>query len=578
MAEEPQDVKPPTNNTVIDVDNDAKVTNDVKQKDQERPLMEDDLTDIEQSTILVSGARQSANDEQLVVALRNIRADDCFVLEDINIVTLMFDNKDLEKEFHSRALTNQFNTKSCASARAGYTSDVLVSLLFVIIISVASFLVLPWTAPFLIVAIFAIVLLGTISIVSCARCRMADRGMISKCFYAAAPSNLLGALVISLPCAVVYSFASCSTLSSTKETDAYLLIAIATSLFHFVNFANATFILKNVLAVITACFQIIFMVIKFCDEDRKPMSASYETSTEPLVFNVSTSNDTLSNRTYFWSEGSHMYEIIVNIILLTILIISLNRSLEYENRVLFHRHTTTKRLKEDMEKEQTQVQLFLDNVIPKYIASDLEDAARKGNVYSKNHQAIGVIFAKITNFEDLYDEGFAGGMEYLRVLNELMGDFEALLAKEEFRQVEKIKTIGPCLMAASGLDTEERQKHKNPKRHMYSLMDYSISVLEVMQHFNEGMLNFDFEMSIGFNVGEVTAGVIGKQKMQYDIWGDTVNVASRMYSTGVPGKIQVTEQCMDIMKDMYDFKYRGQTFVKGKGDLNTYLLVQKKST
>ena len=83
-------------------------------------------------------------------------------------------------------------------------------------------------------------------------------------------------------------------------------------------------------------------------------------------------------------------------------------------------------------------------------------------------------------------------------------------------------------------------------------------------------------MAIGYNYGEVTAGVIGTTKLLYDIWGDTVNVSSRMYSTGVHGKIQVTEDCAKKLESMFDFEFRGKIAVKGKGDLNTYVLVGKK--
>jgi Adenylate and Guanylate cyclase catalytic domain len=120
-----------------------------------------------------------------------------------------------------------------------------------------------------------------------------------------------------------------------------------------------------------------------------------------------------------------------------------------------------------------------------------------------------------------------------------MGDFEDLFDLPDYKDIEKIKTIGSCLMAASGLNAETRSKNRDPLAHLYALMDFSCALLTKLEQFNRDMLNFKFEMEIGFNYGEVTAGVVGTTKLLYDIWGDAVNVASRMYSTGVHGRIQV---------------------------------------
>uniref|UniRef100_A0A1I8A909 adenylate cyclase n=1 Tax=Steinernema glaseri TaxID=37863 RepID=A0A1I8A909_9BILA len=95
--------------------------------------------------------------------------------------------------------------------------------------------------------------------------------------------------------------------------------------------------------------------------------------------------------------------------------------------------------------------------------------------------------------------------------------------------------------------------------------------------FNQDLLNFDFVCKLGFNVGPVTAGVIGTTKLYYDIWGDTVNIASRMYSTGVQNRIQVSQRTRDLLCDRYDFEYRDHIEVKGiDGGMDTYLLVGRK--
>ena len=132
-------------------------------------------------------------------------------------------------------------------------------------------------------------------------------------------------------------------------------------------------------------------------------------------------------------------------------------------------------------------------------------------------------------------------------------------------------------MIASGLNPETRNSNTHPHAHLFALMDFCQQLLHRLQDFNAEIFNFSFEMAIGFNCGPVTAGVIGTTKLLYDIWGDTVNVSSRMYSTGVSGHIQVTGDCAKYLEPMFDFDYRGQIFVKGKGDLPSYLLKGKKA-
>ncbi|RXM95730.1 Adenylate cyclase type 5, partial [Acipenser ruthenus] len=112
-----------------------------------------------------------------------------------------------------------------------------------------------------------------------------------------------------------------------------------------------------------------------------------------------------------------------------------------------------------------------------------------------------------------------------------------IISEDQFRQLEKIKTIGSTYMAASGLN--DSTYDKPGKTHIKALADYAMRLMDQMKYINEHSFN-NFQMKIGLNIGPVVAGVIGARKPQYDIWGNTVNVASRMDSTGVPERIQVT--------------------------------------
>ena len=167
-------------------------------------------------------------------------------------------------------------------------------------------------------------------------------------------------------------------------------------------------------------------------------------------------------------------------------------------------------------------------------------------------------------------------MQYLRVLNELISDFDEILDRPEFRNVEKIKTIGSTFMAASGMNSQIRQTNTHKYEHIHELMEFVFELQHSVQEFNRSLIEFDLILRIGFNFGDVTSGVIGTTKLYYDIWGDAVNIASRMESTGVDGKIQVNEKCMHVLSEWYTFELRGSIFVKGKDNMTTYILVGNK--
>jgi len=173
----------------------------------------------------------------------------------------------------------------------------------------------------------------------------------------------------------------------------------------------------------------------------------------------------------------------------------------------------------------------------------------------------------------MYEEQYEGGKFYARILNEFYGDIEELFLDPRFSKIEKIKTIGATFMAASGLQTDVNDQ--NPLDSVCDLVEFALAFESTMNRFNEALLNFAFELRMGLNFGPVTAGVIGTTKLFFDIWGDTVNVASRMDSTGERGHIQVPEHVAIALKDKYRFELRGEIDVKGKSRMTTYYLKPK---
>lgn len=266
----------------------------------------------------------------------------------------------------------------------------------------------------------------------------------------------------------------------------------------------------------------------------------------------------------------YQVEIYLDLVLILLLVWFLNREYEIGYRLAFYGSAVANQDKIRVQHMKNQADMLLHNIIPKHVAEQLKNTAK----YSENHPAIGIIFASIVNFNEMYDESYLGGKEYLRVLNELMGDFDELLTRKEFKCVEKIKTIGSTFMAASGLDPSHHDTENH--YHLVALMDFSLAMQTVLMEFNKDLLEFNLIMRIGFNVGDVTAGVIGTTKLYYDIWGDAVNVASRMDSTGVPGRIQVGASCLPYLERCFEFEARGSVYVKGKDNMDVFLVKAKK--
>lgn len=229
--------------------------------------------------------------------------------------------------------------------------------------------------------------------------------------------------------------------------------------------------------------------------------------------------------------------------------------------------------KEEMEELQAYNRRLLHNILPKDVAAHfLAQERRNDELYYQSCECVAVMFASISNFSEFYVELEANneGVECLRLLNEIIADFDEIISEDQFRQLEKIKTIGSTYMAASGLN--DSTYDKVGKTHIKALADFAMRLMDQMKYINEHSFN-NFQMKIGLNIGPVVAGVIGARKPQYDIWGNTVNVASRMDSTGVPERIQVTTDMYQVLTlNNYQLECRGVVKVKGKGEMTTYFL------
>ncbi|NP_001161822.1 adenylate cyclase type 1b [Danio rerio] len=255
-----------------------------------------------------------------------------------------------------------------------------------------------------------------------------------------------------------------------------------------------------------------------------------------------------------------------------------SRQLDLKLRLDFLWATQAEEERDGMEKVKLDNKRILFNLLPVHVAQHfLLSNPRNMDLYYQSYAQVGVLFASIPNFNDFYIEldGNNMGVECLRLLNEIIADFDELMDKECYKDIEKIKTIGSTYMSAVGLvPTIGTKAKKSTATHLSTIADFAIEMFDVLDEINYQSYN-DFVLRVGINVGPVVAGVIGARRPQYDIWGNTVNVASRMDSTGVPGKIQVTEDVYRLLQNNYDLMCRGNVSVKGKGQMLTYFLEGK---
>ncbi|KAL6104624.1 adcy1 [Pungitius sinensis] len=272
------------------------------------------------------------------------------------------------------------------------------------------------------------------------------------------------------------------------------------------------------------------------------------------------------------------YEPILSLLLFVSALALHSRQLDLKLRLDFLWAVQAEEDRDGMEKVKLDNRRILFNLLPAHVAQHfLLSNPRNMDLYYQSYAQVGVLFASIPNFNDFYIEldGNNMGVECLRLLNEIIADFDELMDKECYKDIEKIKTIGSTYMAAVGLvPTIGTKAKKSVYNHLSTIADYAIEMFDVLDEINYQSYN-EFVLRVGINVGPVVAGVIGARRPQYDIWGNTVNVASRMDSTGVPGKIQVTEDVYRLLNHNYDLVCRGKVSVKGKGEMLTYFLEGK---
>jgi adenylate cyclase len=209
-----------------------------------------------------------------------------------------------------------------------------------------------------------------------------------------------------------------------------------------------------------------------------------------------------------------------------------------------------------LQESQEQSERLLLNVLPLSIVQRLKQDT---SAIAEHFDEVTILFADIVGFTPL--SARIKPTELVNLLNEIFSTFDALTEKHG---LEKIKTIGDAYMVVGGLPLPKPD-------HAEVIAQMALDMQVAIAHF-QAKYDEELQIRIGINSGSVVAGVIGVKKFIYDLWGDAVNVASRMESSGLPGKIQVTEATYQRLKDKYKFEKRGQVTVKGRGEMTTYWL------
>ncbi|PZV16809.1 MAG: adenylate/guanylate cyclase domain-containing response regulator [Leptolyngbya sp.] len=231
--------------------------------------------------------------------------------------------------------------------------------------------------------------------------------------------------------------------------------------------------------------------------------------------------------------------------------------LQAQNQQLQQEMQEREQAQQALRQEQQKSEQLLLNILPRAVVDKLKQL--EGSL-AERFDNVTILFADIVNFTPLAAQ--ISPLELVNWLNQIFSAFDRLA---EQYQLEKIKTIGDAYMVVGGLPLPRED-------HAEAVMEMALAMQEAATRIvrKDGQ---EFQLRIGINTGQVVAGVIGIKKFSYDLWGDAVNIASRMESQGAPGKIQITEATYERLKHRYAFEDVGQVMVKGHGYLTTYQYV-----
>jgi class 3 adenylate cyclase len=203
---------------------------------------------------------------------------------------------------------------------------------------------------------------------------------------------------------------------------------------------------------------------------------------------------------------------------------------------------------------------LLLNILPAEVAKELQV---NGQATPRNFESVSVMFTDFKSFTVIADK--MSPQDLVEELNTCFKAFDHIIGKYN---LEKIKTIGDAYMCAGGIPSPD-------DRHAHNMVKASLEIQEYIKQNNKRKVEEGkeaWDLRLGLHVGPIVAGVVGKKKYAYDIWGSTVNVASRMESNGEPGRVNISAATYELIKDEFECSYRGKIYAKNVGEIDMYFV------
>ena len=233
--------------------------------------------------------------------------------------------------------------------------------------------------------------------------------------------------------------------------------------------------------------------------------------------------------------------------------------------IIYRNYLQKVKVNKILDKQKDQIENLLLNILPKEVASELQIS---GKSKPRHFEEVSVLFTDFKGFTSIADK--LSPEEVVHELNECFMAFDSIMEKYN---LEKIKTIGDAYMCAGNIPSPDRD-------HVYKIIKAASEIQSFIEKLNNHLAEKGleaWEIRIGVHVGPVLAGVVGKKKYAYDIWGRTVNIASRMESNGIPGRVNISADTYEIVKGKFECTHRGKIYAKNLGDLDMYLVEYEKT-
>jgi len=233
--------------------------------------------------------------------------------------------------------------------------------------------------------------------------------------------------------------------------------------------------------------------------------------------------------------------------------------------IIYRNSLHKSRINKVLDKQKLQIEHLLLNILPKEVAYELQT---NGTSKPRQFDEVSILFTDFKGFTSIADK--LSPAELVEDLNECFIGFDNIIEKNN---LEKIKTIGDSYMCAGNLPSPD-------PNHVYKIAKAALEIQRFMENYNFKRLQKGFqplEIRLGLHVGPVVAGVVGKKKYAYDIWGSAVNIASRMESNGTAGKVNVSAYAYELVKDRFNCTYRGKVSAKNLGELDMYYIESEKT-